>query len=223
MPSTVPQSSFRELFGCPILVSLFFGGTGRGLSRPRYLSWFLRQRTSHFLPAGPSRFPARSAAMRNHREPRTTFYHLGSRFLEGADPLIMMFVPIALMVPMPFTVIMLLPIPVVVVLVVPMSLVQHPAFLVMVVVRMRPVSPCIRRALPASLHPFVVVTHRRPITLDPNETRVRRRPRSFINHYRRRCPGVHRNLRRPRCDHSRSKQHTKHPMQSHLVSPFQTF
>src|SRR5216683_2422898 len=183
MPSTVPQSSFRELFGCPILVSLFFGGTGRGLSRPRYLSWFL----------------------------------------EGADPLIMMFVPIALMVPMPFTVIMLLPIPVVVVLVVPMSLVQHPAFLVMVVVRMRPVSPCIRRALPASLHPFVVVTHRRPITLDPNETRVRRRPRSFINHYRRRCPDVHRNLRRPRCDHSRSKQHTKHPMQSHLVSPFQTF
>src|SRR5229473_2697281 len=203
MPSTAPQSSFRELFGCPILVSLFFGGTGRGLSRPRYLSWFLRQRTSHFLPAGPSRFPARSAAMRNHREPRTTFYHLGSRFLEGADPLIMMFVPIAL--------------------VVPMSLVQHPAFLVMVVVRMRPVSPCIRRALPASLHPFVVVTHRRPITLDPNETRVRRRPRSFINHYRRRCPDVHRNLRRPRCDHSRSKQHTKHPMQSHLVSPFQTF
>src|SRR5258708_20113495 len=91
--------------------------------------------------------------------------------------------------------VMLPPVVVVVVLAVPMSLVQDPTFAIVVVVRMRPVSPLIRRPLPASPHPPVAVAYRLPISLYPNESRVGRRPRLLINHRRWRRPDVHRNLR----------------------------
>src|SRR5438132_8815275 len=55
--------------------------------------------------------------------------------------------------------IMLSPVAVVVILAVPMSLMHPPAFPVVVIVRMAPVGPLIRRMFPASSDPPVMVTH----------------------------------------------------------------
>src|SRR5215472_3179299 len=95
---------------------------------------------------------------------------------------------------MPPPTIVVPPMVIVVVLVVPVSFVPFPAFLIVVVVGMRPEGPFKRRTLPMSPHPLVMVTHRSPISFDPNESRVGRRSRLFINDCWRRAPDVHRNL-----------------------------
>jgi hypothetical protein len=64
------------------------------------------------------------------------------------------------------------PVAVVVVLMVPVSLVQLPAFSVVVIVRMTPVCPFKWRTLPASPHPPVVVTNWFPKSIHPDETRT---------------------------------------------------
>ena len=56
--------------------------------------------------------------------------------------------------------IMLAPMAVVVVLTIPISFVPLPAFAIVVVVRMRPACPFIRRTLPMSPDPLVMVTRR---------------------------------------------------------------
>src|SRR5215471_2797378 len=89
--------------------------------------------------------------------------------------------PLVVVITMPPPMIMLAPMAVVVILVVPMSFVPFPAFAIVVVVRMGPVCPFIRRTLPVSADPLVMVTHRSPISFDPNEADVGRRPRLFIN------------------------------------------
>jgi hypothetical protein len=91
--------------------------------------------------------------------------------------------------------IMVAPMAVVVFLVVPMSFVQLPAFAIVVVMRMCPVCPFKGRTIPMSPDPPVTVTYRRPISLHPNQTRARRRPRLFINERRWWGTNVHRNLR----------------------------
>jgi hypothetical protein len=92
------------------------------------------------------------------------------------------------------TMTMLAPMAIVVLLPVPMSFVIFPAFAIMVVVRMRPVCPFIRRSLPVSSDPLVMVTYRCPISFDPNEARARRRSGLLINDRWWRGPDVYRNL-----------------------------
>jgi hypothetical protein len=89
---------------------------------------------------------------------------------------------------------MITPVVLVVVLVVPMSFVPFPAFAIVVVMRMRPVRSFIRRTLPVSPDPSVVVTIWRPISVDPNETGAGRRRRIFIHDRRWRGPDIHRHL-----------------------------
>jgi hypothetical protein len=144
----------------------------------------------------------------------STFYHLDSRAIRGAEFLLMM--PMIIMVPMPFTVVLILPMPVVVVFMVPVPFVQHPTFAIVVVMRMRPIRAFVRRPLPVPTHPSVPMPLRLPISLDPNEARTRRRPRLFINQRWRRSSNVHRNLRRSRHCHCRHHHRTTHPMQFHL-------
>jgi len=95
---------------------------------------------------------------------------------------------------MPPLVIVVPPMVVVVVLVVPVSFVPFPAFPIVIVVRMRPVCPFIGRMLPMSPDPLVMVTHRSPISFDPNESRIGRGPRLLINDRWWRSPDVYRNL-----------------------------
>src|SRR5262252_5011352 len=95
---------------------------------------------------------------------------------------------------MPPPTIMVSPMVIVVILVVPVSFMPFPAFPIGVVVRMRPARPFKRRTLPMSPHPLVMVAHRPPISFDPNESRVGRKPRFFINDGWWRGPDIHRNL-----------------------------
>ena len=96
-----------------------------------------------------------------------------------------------MMVPMT----MLAPMAIVVVLVVPMSFVAFPAFAIVVVVWMNPVCSLKRGTLPVSQNPLVMVTHRSPISFDPNESRVGRRSGLFIDDCWRWAPDIDRNLR----------------------------
>jgi len=103
-------------------------------------------------------------------------------------------IPLVIVMAMSPPAIMVPPMVIVVVLAIPMSFVPFPAFLIVVVVRMRPVCSFNRRTFPTSPHPLVVVAHRSPISFDPHESRVRRRPGFFINDCWWRGPNVYRNL-----------------------------
>ena len=92
------------------------------------------------------------------------------------------------------TVLTVTPVVAVMVLAVPMSFVHLPAFSIMVVMRMGPVCSFKWRTLPMSPDPLVMMTKRRPISLDPNESGAGRRPRLFVNDGRWRRPDIHRNL-----------------------------
>ena len=89
---------------------------------------------------------------------------------------------------------MILPVAVFVVFVVPMSLVQLPAFPVVVIVRMTPVSTFVGRTLPASLHPAVAMSIGCPISLYPGIARPGNRSTFLIPNWRWRGPDVDRNL-----------------------------
>ena len=108
--------------------------------------------------------------------------------------LVVVLMPMVVVITMPPPTIVVAPMAVVVVLVVPMPFVPFPAFAIVVVMRMRPVCPFKRRALPMSPDPLVTVASRRPISVYPNEARAWRRPGLFINDDRWRGPDVHRNL-----------------------------
>src|SRR6266851_6023904 len=143
------------------------------------------------------------------------FTSVGSHLSEQALLIMMLMPMIIIVIPMPSSAIMISPVVIVVVLAVPMSFVHHPAFAVVVVMRMRPVCPFKWWTLPMPPHPSVPVTHRLPIAFNPHEPCTGRRSRLFINHRRRRCPDVHRDLRRTRRNHSCGEQCTIHPMQFH--------
>src|SRR5579864_6666955 len=84
----------------------------------------------------------------------------------------------------------------VVVFVIPVSLVQLPAFLVVVVVRMTPVGAFVGSMVPASLDPAVVVAIGDPISFYPGVARAGHRPAFLVADRRRRGSDVHRNLGR---------------------------
>ena len=90
--------------------------------------------------------------------------------------------------------IMLSPVAVVVILAVPMSLMHPPTFPVVVIVRMAPVGPLIRRTFPASSDPPVMVTHWFPISVHPDELWTWRRSILLIADRWWRGPDVYRNL-----------------------------
>jgi len=94
------------------------------------------------------------------------------------------------------TVLVAVAVAVVVIFVVPMSLMQLPASLIMIVVRVAPVGACIGRAVPASLNPAVVVAIGNPVSLDPSVARARLWSANLNPERRWRSSDVHRNLRR---------------------------
>src|ERR1700680_4453144 len=98
------------------------------------------------------------------------------------------------MITMVAIMIMVSPVAIVVVLMVPMSLVHLPAFAVVVIMRMSPVGPFIRRAVPASPNPPVMVTNRFPISFHPDEAWTWSRSILLIADRRWRGSDVHRNL-----------------------------
>jgi len=91
---------------------------------------------------------------------------------------------------------------VVVVLTVPVSLVQLPAFLVVIVVRVTPIGPFVGRMVPASLHPAIVAAVWRPVSFYPDEAWAGERPTLLVADRRWRGSDVHRNLSRARSDDS---------------------
>src|SRR6266851_4884848 len=115
--------------------------------------------------------------------------------------------------------IMVSPVAIVVILMVPMSLVDLPAFAIVVVMRMTPVCPFKGRTFPAPPDPPVLVTNWFPISFQPDEARTWSRSILLIADRRWRGPDVHRNLRRTRRDNSGCEQRAIHPIQSHFVSP----
>ena len=66
------------------------------------------------------------------------------------------------------------------VFVVPMAFMHLPALLVMVVVRMAPVSPLVRRTLPGAWTPNVAATLSSPIAFGPHKTGARHGRPSFV-------------------------------------------
>src|ERR1700737_3690087 len=122
------------------------------------------------------------------RRPRSSRADSRSRF----DPL----EPQRLVVPLMLvlTVVTVTPVVALMVLAVPMSFVHLPAFSIMVVMRMGPVCSFKWRPLPVAADPLVMMTKRRPISLDPNEAGAGRRSRLFVNLGRWRRPNIHRNL-----------------------------
>src|SRR5947209_8801424 len=125
--------------------------------------------------------------------------------------------PMIMIIVISVSAIMFAPVTVVMVFAVPMAFMHPPAFAVVVVMRMRPVSSFIRRLFPTSLHPSIVAPLWLPISLNPNIALVRHRPRFLISNGRRRTANAYRNLRRGRCHHCcrRGYCHCEYPMQPH--------
>jgi len=86
------------------------------------------------------------------------------------------------------------PMVIIVILVIPVTFVVCPALLVMVVMGMGPICAFVRRALPVSRNPAIVVTLGYPVSLDPNKARTWRWATTLIAKRRRRCSDVNRNL-----------------------------
>ena len=90
--------------------------------------------------------------------------------------------------------VMITPVVIVVILMVPVAFMKLPAFLIMVVMGMGPICAFVRRALPVSCNPAIVVTLGYPVSLDPNKACTGRRATTLIAQRRRRGSDVNRNL-----------------------------
>jgi hypothetical protein len=101
---------------------------------------------------------------------------------------------VVVLVMMVLTTTVVLPVSVAVVFVVPMSLVQLPAFLVMVIVRVAPGGPFVGRTVPASLDPAVVAAIGSPISFHPDVALTGLGSTLLVAERRRRGSDVHRNL-----------------------------
>lgn len=126
---------------------------------------------------------------------------------------------VALIVVVLAMVVLTTPVSVAVVFVVPMSLVQLPAFLVMVIVRVAPVGPFVGRTVPASLDPAVVAAIGGPIPFYPDVTRTGERSTLLVADRRWRGSDVYRNLGRTGGDDSGCEQCAIYAIQFHFVSP----
>jgi hypothetical protein len=98
-------------------------------------------------------------------------------------------------------IIMMVMIPIMVIamiLVVPVALMHLPPTVIMVIVRMAPVSSCVGWSLPPARDPDIPVSVRAPISVDPNETLSRDRGAWLIAQRRWWCTDVHPNLSKRR-------------------------
>jgi hypothetical protein len=66
------------------------------------------------------------------------------------------------------------------ILVVPVALVDLPSAVIVIIVRMGPVSSCIRRSLPPARDPNIPFSMRAPVPVDPNEALSRHRGARLI-------------------------------------------
>ena len=105
----------------------------------------------------------------------------------------------------------------IVIFVVPVALVQLPALLIMVVVRVIPVRAFIRRMVPTSGNPPVVVSVRRPVTIDPGIARTWRDTALFVADRRRAGAYLQRYLRGGRNGKSGGKQCATYPIELHSL------
>jgi hypothetical protein len=103
----------------------------------------------------------------------------------------------------------------VVIFTIPVAVVQPPAFPVMIVVRMAPISTLVGRTLPTPRHPPVVMPIRGPIPFDPDVARARNRPTLLVAQRWWWRSDVHPDLCRSRDGESDSEQYSAHPIQFH--------
>jgi hypothetical protein len=109
------------------------------------------------------------------------------------------------------------------IIMVPVPLMQLPPLLVVIIVRMVPLRPFVRRMVPAPRHPAITISMRGPVSIHPGIAHSRHRPTPF-NPQRRWCdPDVYPNLRESRQGENRCDQYVIYPMQFHGVSPVEHF
>jgi hypothetical protein len=105
----------------------------------------------------------------------------------------------------------------IVILMVPMAFMESPALLIVVIVRMNPISTGIRWTFPMSCGPaVVVVADWNPISLDPVVLRLGWRRRLFVTDWGRTHLYINRDLRGRRNSESHCEQCSAHPLQPHL-------
>jgi len=90
---------------------------------------------------------------------------------------------------------------------IPMAFMHLPPFLVVVIVRMGPVSARIRRSLPDAWNPDVVVAARTPITIDPRIAFSRHGRSCFIADWWRRDADIDLDLAERLCCQGRRDKH----------------
>src|ERR1700730_17376684 len=86
------------------------------------------------------------------------------------------------------------PMAVVMILAVPVAFMVLPAFLIVVIVRVAPIPPFVRRPLPMSRDPAIAMTLGSPVAFDPDESGPWKRHRPFVAQGWRRGSDVDRNL-----------------------------
>src|SRR3979411_2665955 len=106
--------------------------------------------------------------------------------------------------------------PVVMVLMIPVTFMHPPALLVMIVMRMAPITAHVGGLFPLPCHPTIAIPVRRPVPVDPGITRTGHLPSLLIALWWWRASDIHADLRRSsNRDNNREKQSTK-PIQFHF-------
>src|ERR1700722_7223679 len=106
-----------------------------------------------------------------------------------------------------------------VVFMIPMALMDRPALLVMVIVRMAPVRALIGRPLPRSTSPVIPSAVPGPRALGPNIARTWHRSLDLIPHRWRSTTDIDAHLGKCRSRKSRSQDRAHNPFRFHCLSP----
>jgi hypothetical protein len=107
----------------------------------------------------------------------------------------------------------------VVILMIPVPFMHLPAFTIVIIVRMVPICPFIRRTVPAPCYPTIVMPMRGPVSLDPGVARTWTRPALLVAVWRWCASDVHANLSRSRDGENGCEHNATYPIQFHFVSP----
>src|SRR5450755_4610693 len=105
----------------------------------------------------------------------------------------------------------------IVIFVIPMALVQLPALLIVVVMRVIPVCAFIRSMVPTSGNPAVVASIGRPVTIDPGIAGTGGDTALFVAHRRRAGADVQRHLCGSRNGKRGCEQCATYPIEFHFL------
>ena len=118
---------------------------------------------------------------------------------------------------------MVLGVAAVVVFVIPVSLVQLPAFFIVVVMRVAPVGALVGRTIPSSLDPAVVAAIGGPVSFYPGVARTGHRSAGLVAKWWRRGSDVDGNLGRAGDGDRNRQEYAMYAIEFQLVSPFRSW